>query len=125
MDVTKLTCRRCGGEFAMHKIRMDPVTKSYVCLDCMQVSDRLSDPTKITSTKDMDKLRRKRRMQKSDNAEFITYRCPKCRYKTRFKTEKIPKRCTYCGTPVDLDMNQESDMDKLIRDVEESGFYSK
>jgi len=109
----------------MHKIRMDSVTKSYVCTDCLRVSDSLSEPTKISSTKDIEKLREKRRKNKSDNAEFITYRCPQCKYKTRFKSEKVPKKCTYCGHAVDLNMNQESDMNQLISEVNDTTSFGR
>ena len=80
----RIKCFKCGNEYAMNMMRMDPNGKNLACRNCLERKSVIKD-TKIDI-----------KTQKEE--PFKEYFCKACKYNFKRAKHLSVSTCPYCGS---------------------------
>ena len=86
----RIRCYKCGKEYAMDMMRMDPNGKSLVCRNCLErkTDQKQSFQSKQDETK----------TQKKEQTVMKEYFCKACKYNFTRANHLTIGTCPYCGS---------------------------
>mgnify|MGYP001619011419 CR=1 FL=1 len=85
----KIKCYKCGNEYSMSMMRMDPNGKNLACRNCLErkIVHKSEIPIK-TETKN----------QKQEESHIREYFCKECKYNFKRAKHIVVSTCPYCGS---------------------------
>ena len=87
-----IKCYKCGNEYAMGMMRMDPNGKNLACRNCIERKPVQKQETKLALEE------KTRKSQKQEEPSFKEYFCRECRYNFKRARHLAIKTCPYCGS---------------------------
>ena len=83
-----IKCYKCGNEYAMDMMRMDPNGKNLVCRNCLDRKPLQKQViTKVES-----------KPKKQENFDMKEYFCKECKYNFSRAKHLVVSSCPYCGS---------------------------
>ena len=86
----KIKCFKCGNEYTMSMMRMDPNGKNLVCRNCL---DRKISSN--TAPKEEVKLQKSSKQEEPAMKEYF---CKACKYNFKRTKHLVVSTCPYCGS---------------------------
>jgi len=88
----RIKCFKCGNEYAMSMMRIDPNGKNLVCRNCLdrKVSSNTKPAEAIKSAQT--------RPQKQEGPAMKEYFCKGCKYNFKRAKHLAVSTCPYCGS---------------------------
>ena len=87
----KIKCYKCGSEYTMAMMRMDPNGKSLVCRNCLERKPVQKNETAIKNEQTI-------KTQKEEESPMKEYFCKACKYNFERARHLRIKTCPYCGS---------------------------
>ena len=90
-DVT-IKCYKCGNEYTMNMMRMDPNGKSLACRNCLERKPVQKQEAKPALEEKALKS------QKQEEPAMKEYFCKGCKYNFKRAKHLVISTCPYCGS---------------------------
>ncbi|MBI2655011.1 hypothetical protein HYX06_01135 [Candidatus Woesearchaeota archaeon] len=87
-----IKCYKCGNEYAMNMMRMDPNGKSLVCRNCLE-----RKPVQKQETKKIEDVKIQK-SSKTEESPMKEYFCKGCKYNFKRAKHLVISTCPYCGS---------------------------
>lgn len=81
----KIKCFKCGNEYSMDMMRMEPNGNNLACRNCLE-------------RKSVQKESQSETMPKKQEAGFKEYFCKACKYNFKRVKHLVVSTCPYCGS---------------------------
>ena len=114
-DDVQIKCFKCGNEYSMSMMRMDPTTKvNLVCKSCLDRKpvSHMKDSSAVSSKPAIQKTESKPKAQVQDT---IDYFCKECRYSFKRAAHLHVKVCPYCSSSNGV--MEKGSTDRIIADA--------
>ena len=86
----KIKCYKCGNEYGMDMMRMDPNGKNLVCRNCLERNVVQKQKVKETESN--------KKPSKQDESPTKEYFCKACKYNFKRAKHLVISTCPYCGS---------------------------
>ncbi|MBI2660870.1 hypothetical protein HYX09_01225 [Candidatus Woesearchaeota archaeon] len=87
----KIKCYKCGNEYLMDMLRMDPNGKNLICRNCL-------DRKPVTNQASKPKIAEGAKISKPESREMKEYFCKECRYSFKRAKHLVISTCPYCNS---------------------------
>jgi len=82
----RIKCYKCGNEYSMGMMRMDPNGKNFACRNCLERKVSSNAPQENAKT------------QKPEDSIMKEYFCKACKYNFKRAKHLAISTCPYCGS---------------------------
>ena len=86
----KIKCYKCGNEYAMNMMRMDPNGRNLACRNCLERKPIQKEVSQVKGSQET-KIQNKQEAMKE-------YFCKECKYNFKRAKHLSISACPYCGS---------------------------
>ena len=87
----EIKCYKCGNEYGMSMMRMDPNGRNLVCRNCLERKPTQKTVTTVKSTSEA-------KPQKQEDSPMKEYFCKACKYNFKRAKHLVISTCPYCDS---------------------------
>jgi len=87
----KIKCYKCGNEYTMNMMRMDPNGKNLACRNCLERRPVQKQETKQAADVNIQK-------SVKEDSPMKEYFCKSCKYNFKRARHLVISTCPYCGS---------------------------